>query len=148
MSEAATAPHRSDVIGVAAGEQMAIPRGDGDEAEVLSRAHEHRVAERVLEPSRALVPLDLAPPSLSAAEKLVRIGEANTETEYPLTIRILSVTSVTVLYLLGKRYALDVTGAIFPVFKLGCQDCLFEGVEVVVASCFTLDGNSLLLGIK
>lgn len=74
MSEAATSRHKRGEIAETVGEQMAIPLGDEPEAKVLARPHEHMVTERVLEPSRALVPLDLAAPSLSAGERLMRLA--------------------------------------------------------------------------
>ncbi|UIP07227.1 heparinase II/III family protein [Erythrobacter sp. SDW2] len=74
MSEAATSRRRPGEVAGAVAEQMAIPLGDAVEDKVLARPHEHMVTERVLEPSRALVPLDLAAPSLSPAERLVRLA--------------------------------------------------------------------------
>ena len=51
-------------------EPPAIPLSDGVDDKALSSPHEHRVAERVLEPSRSLVALDLA--AVILALKVVR----------------------------------------------------------------------------
>lgn len=72
MTEADARTVRVDVEATDAAEQLAIPLDDL--AEEPSRADEHRVAERVLEPSRALVPLDLGAPRISPAERLVRLA--------------------------------------------------------------------------
>ncbi|WP_435419041.1 heparinase II/III-family protein [Parerythrobacter aurantius] len=72
MTDAATSHRPSGDVAASPPEQMAIPLGDEPEAYVA--AESHRVAARVLEPTRALVPLDLAAPRLSPAERLVRLA--------------------------------------------------------------------------
>ncbi|ABC64601.1 heparinase II/III family protein [Erythrobacter litoralis] len=72
--DAATKGAPESVNSEAVEEQLAIPLSDGAEDQALASPHEHRVAERVLEPSRSLVPLDLAAPSLSAGERLMRMA--------------------------------------------------------------------------
>ena len=55
-------------------EQLAIPLGDAPERTAMPGPPQHHVTERVLEPSRSLVPLDLAAPSLGPAERLMRMA--------------------------------------------------------------------------
>ncbi|GAA4047887.1 heparinase II/III family protein [Parerythrobacter jejuensis] len=74
MIDATTSRDITDAPGTSADEQLAIPLDDGPEQSSLQVSAEHKIAERVLEPSRALVPTDLAAPALSPAERLMRMA--------------------------------------------------------------------------